>query len=62
MEMEYSKKDIKKATKVKKGGNIKIVKDESGKQPIWKFELNGQSHGFGSEEHAIEALERMSNG
>ena len=61
MEMEYTKKDIKKSPKMKKGGNAKIVKDESGKQPIWTFELNGQKHGFGTEEYAIEALERMSN-
>jgi hypothetical protein len=61
MEMEYTKKDIKKSPKMKKVSKSKIVKDESGKQTLWKFELNGQTHGFGSEEHAIEALERMSN-
>ena len=61
MEMEYSKKDIQKAPKIKKVGNPEIVKDESNKQTIWKFEFNGQSHGFISEELAIKALERMSN-
>ena len=56
MEMEYSKKDIKKAPKVKKE---KFEYDDSGKRPMWSFEVNGTKHSFGTKEGAEIAYKRL---
>ena len=55
--MEYSKKDIKKAPKVK--SKDKFTYDESGKHPAWKFEHNGESYAFARKEDAEIAYKRI---
>jgi len=57
MEMEYSKKDIKKAPKIKSG--TKIVENNDHKLPRWGFNLKGQDYWFSSEENAKIALGNM---
>jgi len=56
MEMEYSKKDIKKAPKVKKE---KFDYDDSGKRPMWSFVIDGKKHSFGTKEGAETAYKRL---
>ena len=57
MEMEYSKKDIKKAPKVK--SKDKFTYDDSGKHAVWKFEHNGESYAFVRKEDAEIAYKRI---
>ena len=54
--MEYSKKDIKKAPKVKKE---KFDYDDSGKRPMWSFVVDGTKHSFGTKEGAEIAYKRL---
>jgi len=49
MEMEYSKKDMKKSPKVKEN----VVFEENG---IYKFVVNGMPHAYGSKEEAEKEL------
>ena len=52
MEMEYSKKDIKKSAKVKQVKED-VVFEENG---IYKFVVNGMPHAYGTKEEAEKML------
>ena len=54
--MEYSKKDIKKSPKAK---TEKFEYDDSGKRPLWSFEVDGEKHSFASKEAAEIAYKRL---
>lgn len=56
MEMEYKKKDIKKSPKAKKE---KFNYDDSGKRPLWSFEVDGEKHSFVRKEDAEVAYARL---
>ena len=56
MEFEYEKKDIKKAPKAKKE---KFNYDDSGKRPLWSFDVDGVTHSFGTKEGAEIAYARL---
>jgi DNA phosphorothioation-dependent restriction protein DptG len=56
MEMEYTKKDIKKSPKMKKE---KFNYDDSGKRPLWSFILEGEKHSFAKKEDAEIAYARL---
>lgn len=52
MEMEYSKKDIKKSAKVKQVKE-NVVFEENG---IYKFVVNGMAHAYATKEEADKEL------
>jgi len=56
MEMEYTKKDIKKSPKMKKE---KFNYDDSGKRPLWSFVVEGQKYAFAKKEDAEIAYARL---
>jgi len=56
MEFEYKKKDIKKSPKMKKAPEEGVVFSDGN---LFKFIWKGKEHGFGSEENAKLALERI---
>jgi hypothetical protein len=57
MELDYSKKDIKKSAKVKQVKE-NVVFEENG---IYKFIVNGMAHAYGTKEEAEKLLKEKLN-